>query len=834
MRDGRTGESLVGIVVVSHSAKLADGVVELARQMGSGDIALAAAGGIDDPESPIGTDAFAIKEAIESVWSDDGVLVLMDLGSAIMNAETALEFLEPPADASRVLLCEAPLVEGTVAAVATAGLGASLSEVAAEARAGLAPKIEHLAPSAEQKEEPVGEAAPEGRSAVLVVNNPLGLHLRPASRLVETVGKFDADVKIANRTRGSDPVSARSLARVSALGVRQGHEIEVWASGPEADAVLEALADLAADDFGDRESEKPPPPPVSVVAPALPQSEGTVAGVSASPGVAVGPARHLRRPAVTVPTEVPDDPEAEKQRLRAAIDAVRADIEEQRQQVERRAGAGEAGIFTAHLLILDDEQLGAAALDGIDESTGAAAAWQAAIDSVAEDFRRLEDPYQAQRAEDVEAVGRQVLARLLGVDPRPRMEAPGVLVADDLTPGETATLDPDLVQAIVTAAGAPTSHSAILARGLGVPAVVATGPVEVEEGTLLLVDGTAGIVVIDPPPEQIEEAQHRAAEETRRLEEARRRANAPAVTVDGIVVEVAANIGSVEDAVASVEAGADGVGLLRTEFLYLNRSTPPTEDEQEQTYRQIAEALDGRPLVLRTLDVGGDKPLPFLPRPAEQNPFLGVRGLRLGLAQPELLMSQLRAALRVAADHPVRIMFPMVSLLSEWEAVRTMVGQAAEQLGGLPLDVQLGVMVEVPSLALVSDRFAPVVDFFSVGTNDLTQYTLAAERGNPDLAGMADALHPAVLALIDRTCRAAAEHGRWVGVCGEAAGDPLAVPILLGLGVTELSMSPVAIARIKEVVRQIDRSEARHLAMGALEMGSAESVRRAAAGFLGT
>lgn len=833
MRAERIGVSLVGIVVVSHSAKLAEGVVELARQMGGGDVALAAAGGIDDPESPIGTDAFAIKEAIESAWSDDGVLVLMDLGSAIMNAETALEFLEPPADASRVLLCEAPLVEGTVAAVATAGIGASLSEVAAEARAGLTPKIEHLAPAEAAESEATPEVA-RGRSIVLRVGNPLGLHLRPASRLVETVGRFDAEVRIANRTTGSDPVPARSLARVSALGVRQGHEIEVWAAGPDADAALSAISDLAADDFGDRDLPAAPPPPKAETPAVEPRSEGTVVGVGASPGVAVGPARYLRRPALEVPTGPPADPEADRQRLRQAIDAVRADIESQREQVLARAGEAEADIFTAHLLILDDEHLIGSALERIGPSTGAAEAWQAATEAVADDFRRLEDPYQAQRADDVEAVGRQVLARLLGVDPRPRMEAPGVLVADDLTPGETATLDPEMVQAIVTAAGAPTSHSAILARGLGVPAVVAAGPLEVEEGTPLLVDGTAGSVVIDPPPEQVAEARRRAEEDARRLEEARSRAAAPAVTTDGVAIEVAANIGSVEDARAAVEAGADGVGLLRTEFLYLNRTTPPSEEEQEETYRQIAEALGGRPLVLRTLDVGGDKPLPFLPRPPEQNPFLGVRGLRLGLAEPELLMSQVRAALRVAATHPVRIMFPMVSVLSEWEQVRTMVGEAAEQIGGLPDGLQIGVMVEVPSLALAADRFAAVVDFFSIGTNDLTQYTLAAERGNPELANLADALHPSVLSLIDRTCRAAAEHGRWVGVCGEAAGDPLAVPILVGLGVTELSMSPVAIAQVKDVVRRIDASDARRLAASALEMTSAEAVRQAAAAFLGT
>lgn len=820
---------MVGVVIVSHSARLAEGVVELARQLGAEGVDLAAVGGIDDPENPIGTDAFAIKAAIEQVWSADGVLVLMDLGSAIMNAETALDFLEPPADRSKVLLCEAPLVEGAVAAVATARLGAPLSQVAAEARAGLAPKVEHLAP-AEGAAAP-GEAGLSDRavSRRVTVTNRLGLHLRPAGRLVELVGRFDARVEVANATTGAGPVPGRSLSRVSALGVRQGQTLEVRADGPDAERVLHAVEELAAEGFGDRDE---PPLVVEEPRPAPAVSEGTVLGVGASPGVAVGPARYLRRPRLEVADAAPADLKLERTRLAEAIAVVRGDIEEQRSLAQRRAGEGEAGIFTAHLLILDDEELTGSAVGRVSDTTGAEAAWWEAVRKVAEDFRALDDPYQAQRAADVEAVGAQVLARLLGEDPRPRMAAPGVLVADDLTPAETATLDPDLVTAIVTSAGAPTSHSAILARGLGVPAVVAAGALQVEEGTLLLVDGAAGTVVIEPSRDEVTAAEVRAAQDVARLEEARTRAAAPAETADGVRVEVAANIGSVQEARAALASGADGVGLLRTEFLYLNRSEPPSEGEQEETYRAIAAALEGRPLVLRTLDVGGDKPLPFLPRPREENPFLGVRGLRLGLTRPGLLLGQLRAALRVAREHPLRVMFPMVASLTEWQQARTLVAEAAEAVGGLPSGLQLGVMVEVPSLALTSDHFAALVDFFSIGTNDLTQYALAAERGNPDLARLADGLHPAVLTLIARTCRAAEAESRWVGVCGELAADPVAVPVLLGLGVTELSMSPVSIPRIKQVVRRVDLPSARTLAEEALTMGDAPQVRDRARRYL--
>lgn len=819
---------MVGIVIVSHSARLAEGVVELARQMGGGEVSLAAAGGLDDPEDPIGTDAFAIKEAIESVWSPDGVLVLMDLGSAVMNAELALEMLDPPAKASQVVLCEAALVEGAVAAVASARIGASLSQVAEEARNGLEPKRDHLQPSGGM-DRPSATGLPESAPSIrLTVPNRLGLHLRPVARFVEVVGRFDAEVEIANVTTGAGPVSARSLSRVSALGVRQGHIVEVRADGADAQAALRAVEELAGHRFGDRADEAPAPEPAQP--PAV--TAGVVAGVGASPGLAVGRVRRLVRPDLTVPERDPEDSDVELGRLRQAEVEVRHDVERQRAAAALHAGEEEASIFDAHLLILDDEALWKSVVEIVEEGATAEAAWMAATEEVAATFRALDDAYQAERVADVEAVGHQLLGRLLGIDTRPRMPESGVLIADDLTPGETATLDPHQVEAIVTAAGGATSHSAIIARALGVPAVVATGPLTIEEGTLVLVDGNAGTVTVDPDESEIAAARQRIEEEAARASAARASAAAEAVTSDGTLVEVAANVGSVADTRQAIEEGADGVGLLRTEFLYLDRREAPDEDEQEATYRQIAAALEGRPLVLRTLDVGGDKPLPFLPRPREENPFLGVRGVRLGLAEPELLLVQLRAALRVAHDHPLRIMFPMVTTIGDWEAARALVARAGAEVGGIPARLELGVMVEVPSVPLIAERFAPVVDFFSVGTNDLTQYTLAAERGNPHLTGLADALHPAVLRLIELTCRAAAAHGRWVGVCGELAAEPAAIPILVGLGVTELSMSPIAIPRAKQVVRGTDSNDARALAAEVLELGSAEDVRQVARRYL--
>jgi phosphoenolpyruvate-protein phosphotransferase len=411
------------------------------------------------------------------------------------------------------------------------------------------------------------------------------------------------------------------------------------------------------------------------------------------------------------------------------------------------------------------------------------------------------------------------------------MSRPGIVVAADLTPADTARLDRQLAQGIATAAGSPTSHSAILARSLGIPAAVGLGRtlLEVPDDTPLLLDGDAGVVYVEPDDELVAEYERRAAGREEAAREARTRAAEPAVTRDGQPVEVVANIGSPDDVAAALANGAEGVGLLRTEFLFLERDSMPGEDEQYAAYNRIAEALEGRPLVLRTLDVGADKPLPYLPAQPEANPFLGVRGIRLALARPELLETQLRAALRTSAEHPLKVMFPMVATLEEYRQARSALEHVREELvqtgTAVPEELEVGVMIEVPAAALVAEVFAPEVDFFSLGTNDLTQYTMAAERGNPSVAGLADGLHPAVLRLIRIVAEAASRYERWVGVCGELASDPTAAPVLVGLGIKELSANAPAIPAVKQAVRGVDTEAARTLADAALELSSAAEVR---------
>jgi multiphosphoryl transfer protein len=818
---------MVGIVLVSHSWKLAEGAAELAREMGGPDVKLETAGGMDLPDHPIGTDAVLVLQAVDRAWSDDGVVVLMDLGSAVLSAEMALEML-PDDRRAKVLLCEAPFIEGAVAAAVTAKLGGPPEQVAAEARGALAGKVAQLGgEQAETAAEPMPLAAGETRSLRLTVANPHGLHARPAARFVQVASAFDADVRVSNATAGRGPVTARSLNAVATLGVGKGDEIEVLAAGPEAGRALEAIEELAARDF-DESLEGEPLPSAASEAPGAP--EGALAGLPTSPGVALGPARRFHPLTLDVSERESEDAEAELRALDAALAATAADIDAQRAAVAGRAGEYQAAIFDAHRLFLQDEMLlGPVQRAIVEDRRAAAPAWDAAVRSMAAEWEDLEDLYLRARAADLRSVGIQVLAHLLGVPaPHARLEGAGILVAPDLTPADAAGLDPALALGIATAFGAPTSHAAILARALGIPAVLGLGEavLGLAEGTPLALDGDAGLLYVQPPPEIAAEIEDRRRARAEAEREARLEAHAPALTLDGTTIEVAANIGSPEEAEAAVRAGCDGVGLFRTEFLFMERGAMPDEDEQEAAYRRTAEALAGRPMVVRTLDVGADKPLPYLAQPAEANPFLGVRGLRLGLERPDLLGAQLRAVLRVAEDHPVRLMFPMVTTLDELLAARAAVEAAARELGRpVPGTLEVGIMIEVPAAALTAETLAREADFFSVGTNDLTQYTLAADRGNERVAALSDALHPAVLRLIALACEAAEAHGRWVGVCGELAGDPLAVPALVGLGVRELSMSAPAIASVKRAVRETDLERAAEVAAEAVALPTADAVR---------
>lgn len=821
---------MVNLVLVSHSPSLVAGVAELARAMTQQSrIVIATAAGTGDPMHPLGTNAEKIRRAIEVAYSDDGVVVLMDLGSAILSTEMALDFL-PEAQRKNVRLCAAPMIEGAIAAAVQASLGGTLDQVVAEALGALASKAEGLSHYAQPEVVAVpATALADAQALILKIENPLGLHARPAALFVQTAARFKSDIQIARAINDQRRANAKSINAVASFGVRQNEVIKVYAAGPDAAEALAALQKLAADQFGEKEE---PAAPVSAPARSAFTPEGALGGVPASPGYAIGVAVPLHFAEPVVERHEISDPAAELTRLSVALEVVRDATRKLRDQVAR-SSAYDAAIFDAHLMFLDDPELLENVRQVIDnERVNVEWAWRATIDAAAGNFEAIEDEYMRARAADVRDIGRQVLAQLTGQPVQAVMDQPGILVAVDLAPSDTARLDRSLVLGIATERGGPTSHSAILARTLGIPAVVGLGPsiMQVASGTPLVIDGQAGLCWIEPADNVVADYATRAAQWREGLEQARAASAAPAVTKDGAVVEVVANIGSPDDARAALENGAEGVGLLRTEFLFLDRKTAPTEDEQYEAYRAIAEVMGTRPVIVRTLDVGGDKPLAYLDLGHEDNPFLGQRAIRLCLNRPEIFKTQLRAIWRASAGHNLKIMFPMIADIDEVRRARALMDEAVAELRaeGVQLADRLdvGIMVEIPSSALLAHALASEVDFFSIGTNDLTQYTLAAERGNAAVAHLQDALHPAVLMQIRQVVQGAEAAGKWVGVCGELAGDPAAVPILIGLGVKELSMAAGSIPAAKQIIRDVTMAEARTLAAKALALESAEAVRQ--------
>jgi phosphocarrier protein FPr len=814
---------VVGLVVVSHSRALAVAAAALAAEMiRDTPVPIELAAGLD--ETTLGTDATAIMTAVTAADRGDGVVVLMDLGSAVLSAELALELLEDDLR-ERVVLCPAPLVEGLVAAAVAAGGGADRAEVAAEALAGLAGKQSHLAaapagpaiaPTGGTTSAGSGDAGASassddaGASAGFAVTNRHGLHARPAARLVTLARSLEAGVEIRNADTGSPWVPATSLSRVATLGALRGHHLEIRASGSRAQAAVDQLIALADNKFNETATETE-----AAAAPA----RSTAGGLAASAGIAIGPARRLSPAPLTLPDTPGRGPEPEWQRLTEARAAVRQELDRLRTTSD---------IFEAHLLLLDDPDLLTTVRGRIDAGAAAPQAWAAATTDLADQFAALPDDYLRARAADVRAVARQTLRVLLGV-PAGTARGSGVLIAPDLTPAEAAALDPDRVTGVLLAFGSPAAHSAILLRTAGIPAVVAAGPgvLDIADGTPIALDGSTGEVRTAPSGPDLEAWQERAGEAAGKATRAATRAGAPALTRDGVTVTVAANVGSLADARAATAGGADLIGLIRTEFLFLDRDTAPDVDEQEAVLRELAEAVGGRRITIRTLDVGGDKPLRFLPAPAERNPFLGVRGIRYALRHPELLADQLLAVVRVARDVPVSLMVPMVSTVDEVRQTRRMLGEAvARSQRPPPAGLRFGIMVEVPAAALKTAAFAPHVDFVSIGTNDLTQYALAAERGNPALAELADGLDPGVLRLIDAVCRGAGPRIP-VAVCGELAGDEAAIPVLIGLGVRELSVAPRAVPGVKEAVRSVDAGRMAAAAPATMDLPDAASIRDA-------
>ncbi|NEO31826.1 MAG: phosphoenolpyruvate--protein phosphotransferase [Symploca sp. SIO3C6] len=828
---------MIGIVIVSHSAKLAAGVLELAQQMTQVEVPIAIAAGIDDPKNPLGTDVMQVKAAIESVYNDSGVLVLMDLGSAILSAEMALEFL-PEEHQSKVRLCAAPLVEGVIAAAVQAATGADIEQVMAEAKSALIAKASQLSVTIEKQDNSwAGEFLGRGTKEIcLSVENMLGIHARPAAKLVATANQFQSQITLQNLTKNSNIINAKSINQVVTLGVLQRHKIAITATGSDAEEALAALQQLVVSQFGEtdtqrneRASEHKSPLPPCTIAPVPPQEEGTkLQGLPAAAGIAIGSIVLYQAVLPDVVDQQADNPQAEWQQLQLALETAK----EQIQALVSNIPAGsndEASIFQAHLLYLQDPALLTKAYQRIfEQHQCAAAAWKSVIEEMVAVYQNLEDSYLQTRAADITEVGQRVLQLLIGASTI-SLDLPqsGILVAPDLTAAEVAQLQPEHVLGICTAAGSATAHSTIIAKMLGIPMVVGVGEqlLSLPTGTQLGLDGNTGQVWVQP---NATDTQHLTALQAGDSE-GKDELPLEAITQDGHKITVLANIMGVSSAQLALKYGAEGVGLLRTEFLYLDRLTPPTPEEQLKIYQAIAEIFGLRPLTIRTLDIGGDKSIPYMNLAAEANPCLGWRGIRQSLDCPEIFKTQLRAIVKASYGHNLKLMFPLVSSVQEVRAAKQLVAEVQMELQqtGIPFNrnMKVGIMVEVPAAVIIAEQLAAEVDFFSIGTNDLSQYTMAADRTNPKVASLADALEPALLRMIEQTVTAAKQAGITVSVCGELASQPEAIPILLGLGVDELSMNPAAIPTALTTISQLRITEAKVLANKVLKLDSAESVR---------
>jgi phosphocarrier protein FPr/phosphocarrier protein len=781
--------------------------------------------------APVGgrvTQLHAAKHAV-AVTSDEGVEVLMHVGLDTVSLKgrgfEAHVKVGDRVDAGQVLLSfDADLVGRSARSLVTVVLVTNLGS----GRTVVPTRASHVVAGKQVLFTVKGEAAAQAtevvvgqveRSAPIRLPNPAGLHARPSAVLAQEAKRFTSTVSLV---KGHASANAKSVIAIMGLATRQDDEIVVEAVGPDAAAAVKALSKKLRDGSGEVAAAKAP---VSTsVAPVRHAKPGVIGGIAAAPGLALGRVVQLRTRVPTVP-EKGGNADFERQNLDAALreaDAMLAGAQSGVEAPER------VGILGVQRELLTDPELSSRAREGVERGQGAAFAWQRAYRAQAEALEALDNPLLRERASDVRDVGLRVL-RLLAGDAATAEALPpnAVVIAEEITPTQLASFDPAHLVGLVTTTGSATSHVAILARGMGVPVLCGAdaSALSLAEGLEVVLDGTQGTLEKAPPVSDLAArakldeaiARARAQREAERLA-----ARSQAQTRDGFRVAVVANVRNLDETREAMEGGAEGVGLLRSEFSFFDRDAPPTEDEQAEIYQAIARLVGkGRPLVIRTLDVGGDKPLPYLPLPKEGNPFLGIRGVRVSLERPDLFRTQLRAIVRAAQLTDLHVMFPMISGLEELRAARQLLDE--ETPAGTRL--QVGIMIEVPSAVMMADQLAREVDFFSIGTNDLTQYALAMDRGHPQLAKRADALHPAVLKLIAATADAARKHGRPLHVCGGIASDPLAAPLLVGLGVTELSVSVPAVGAVKAALARWTKAECEALAEEVLALGTTAEVR---------
>ncbi|WP_113639956.1 phosphoenolpyruvate--protein phosphotransferase [Escherichia albertii] len=785
---------MVAIVIVSHSLRLAQGIEELAQQMSGGVVPLAIAAGIDDPQNPIGTDAIAIMSAIESVWSPEGVLVLMDMGSALLSTGMALELLSEE-QRGAIYLLAAPVVEGTMSAVTSAAAGLSVTEIIAEVDLALCAKQQQLTPFS-----PAGEVVPtvspvnhsdEWQTFCWTIRNPHGIHARPAASILKVSAQYSANIIVI---RGDKRASARSLNELAMLGARCGDEITFKAEGVDASDALKAIETLAKNHFGEAHLLASSEIPITATPVASSPVDGAITGLSVQNGIATGPVKWFTCELPEITHRTPDSPQEELSQIEFAIDVVV-------HQLADKAAGSEGDIFAAHKMMLEDPEINRQLQRSLAKGKQAEFAWLEVMEALTEQYCQAETLYLREREADIRDLSRQVLNQLCGVSEQHFITtAPCILLANDLLPSQIASLNKAHILGICLHNGGTTSHTAILARAMGIPAIVKADitPQTVRDNETVILDGETGRLWLQP-----DEVTRLAEAWQQQRESQLADAMMPATTQGGRKISVLANIGDLQDIDAALSHGAEGVGLLRTEFLFHEAATLPDEEEQFRVYCSVACAFGDKPVTIRTLDIGGDKPLPSYPLPAEDNPFLGLRGIRLCLAHPQIFIPQLRALLRAGKEYPtLQIMLPMVSTLQEVNAVKKLIQEQAKLLG-IPTEnlPALGIMIEVPAAVMIADKLACEVDFFSIGTNDLTQYIMAADRGNSAVAELVDYRNDAVIKAIDLVCQAGRNNEIPVSMCGEMAGDTQQTAILLNMGIDKLSASSSRLPALKATIR---------------------------------
>lgn len=667
------------------------------------------------------------------------------------------------------------------------------------------------------------------QSITWTMDYPAGLHARPAALWAEAAKKLSIPLRIRCADRIADPRNPVSLLR---LGAVAGDLLTLSAEGVGAESALQHFRDVIQSLSAEEKAAMARASQPSLqqnAAWTLPSATQPLNGVGASPGLVIGTTYRLDSEDIVV-DDKPVSLIEGSTLLNNAIDKTRQQMKALIDDTTRRLGRHDAAIFEAQAALLEDTDLITAACRYMIDGHGVAWSWHEAIEAMAGQLSSLDNPTLAARAADIRDIGKRVLLQLEPSAAKNNAlhlpEGPIIILAKDLSPSDTASLDPTKIAGIATSLGGPTAHTAILARTLGIAAVVAVSEdlLSIADGTTVIVDGDHGRLWIAPSQETLAVANERIDKLRIKHDQEAAKRGLPAKTSDGFQIEVAANVNRPDQVSLALEQGAEGVGLMRTEFLFLEMGDTPSEDEQYATYRDMAKALDGRNLIVRTLDIGGDKQVAHLHLPHEDNPFLGVRGSRLLLRRDDLFIPQMRALYRAAKDYNnFSIMFPMITSVAEIVELRARCETIRTEIGAPTIPI--GIMIEVPAAAIMADKLAEHVDFFSIGTNDLTQYALAIDRQNPELATEADSLHPAVLRLIQLTVAGAAKHNRWVGVCGGIAGDPFGAALLAGIGVNELSMTPRDIPAVKAAIRATTKDALQKLAARALDMSCAKEVR---------